>query len=393
MRIGIVCPYSFDVPGGVQFHVRDLAEHFIGDGHEVSVLAPADSETELPPLRHVGGPCDGRALQRLRRAAQLRPGHGGQGRALARARRLRRAPPPRADDTERQRARPDGGRGPDRGDLPHLDAALPDDADGIPPPAALAREDRRPHRRERGRPPHGDDPRRGRRDRHPQRRLRRPLRGGTAASRVDRHARAPPTIAFLGRMGEPRKGLPVLADGAARGPRRGAGPAGARGRAGRPQGDHRGVARGGRRGLRVPRRRLRRRQGLAARVGRRLRRAQHRRRELRHHPHRGHVGWRLRARQRPARLLAGARRRGSGRDVRQRAARRPRPHARRAAARPPSTARSSPRRPAACADLRLVGRRRQDPAPSTRRSSRGGWPHSGSRERRWGRFLPGGRSR
>ncbi|KJK13328.1 glycosyltransferase family 4 protein [Terrabacter sp. AAH1] len=48
MRIGIVCPYSFDVPGGVQFHVRDLAEHLIGQGHEVSVLAPADSETELP---------------------------------------------------------------------------------------------------------------------------------------------------------------------------------------------------------------------------------------------------------------------------------------------------------------------------------------------------------
>lgn len=48
MRIGIVCPYSFDVPGGVQFHVRDLAEHFIGQGDEVSVIAPADSETELP---------------------------------------------------------------------------------------------------------------------------------------------------------------------------------------------------------------------------------------------------------------------------------------------------------------------------------------------------------
>ncbi len=48
MRIGIVCPYSFDVPGGVQFHVRDLAEYFIGDGHDVSVLAPADSDTELP---------------------------------------------------------------------------------------------------------------------------------------------------------------------------------------------------------------------------------------------------------------------------------------------------------------------------------------------------------
>jgi phosphatidylinositol alpha-mannosyltransferase len=44
----MVCPYSFDVPGGVQFHVRDLAEHFIAEGHEVSVLAPADEGTPLP---------------------------------------------------------------------------------------------------------------------------------------------------------------------------------------------------------------------------------------------------------------------------------------------------------------------------------------------------------
>ena len=49
MRIGIVCPYSWDVPGGVQFHVRDLAEHLIRQGHEVSVLAPADEDTPLPP--------------------------------------------------------------------------------------------------------------------------------------------------------------------------------------------------------------------------------------------------------------------------------------------------------------------------------------------------------
>ena len=49
MRIGIVCPYSLDVPGGVQLHVRDLAEYLIGLGHEVSVLAPADEETRLPP--------------------------------------------------------------------------------------------------------------------------------------------------------------------------------------------------------------------------------------------------------------------------------------------------------------------------------------------------------
>ncbi|WP_433548537.1 glycosyltransferase family 4 protein [Streptomyces sp. CA-294286] len=49
MRIGIVCPYSWDVPGGVQFHIRDLAEHLIGLGHEVSVLAPAEEDTPLPP--------------------------------------------------------------------------------------------------------------------------------------------------------------------------------------------------------------------------------------------------------------------------------------------------------------------------------------------------------
>ena len=49
MRIGIVCPYSFDIPGGVQFHVRDLAEVLIERGHEISVLAPADEDTPLPP--------------------------------------------------------------------------------------------------------------------------------------------------------------------------------------------------------------------------------------------------------------------------------------------------------------------------------------------------------
>ena len=29
MKIGIVCPYSWDVPGGVQLHIRDLAEALI----------------------------------------------------------------------------------------------------------------------------------------------------------------------------------------------------------------------------------------------------------------------------------------------------------------------------------------------------------------------------
>lgn len=48
MRIGLVCPYSWDVPGGVQVHVRDLAEELIRRGHEVSVLAPADDDTPVP---------------------------------------------------------------------------------------------------------------------------------------------------------------------------------------------------------------------------------------------------------------------------------------------------------------------------------------------------------
>lgn len=49
LSIGIVCPYSFDAPGGVQFHVRDLAQALTADGHRVSVLAPADEETAVPP--------------------------------------------------------------------------------------------------------------------------------------------------------------------------------------------------------------------------------------------------------------------------------------------------------------------------------------------------------
>jgi phosphatidylinositol alpha-mannosyltransferase len=44
MRIGLVCPYSWDIPGGVQAHVRDLAETFIAQGHSVSVLAPGDDD-------------------------------------------------------------------------------------------------------------------------------------------------------------------------------------------------------------------------------------------------------------------------------------------------------------------------------------------------------------
>jgi phosphatidyl-myo-inositol alpha-mannosyltransferase len=48
VRIGLVCPYQWDVPGGVQYHVRDLAETLRGLGHHVEVLTPAEREESLP---------------------------------------------------------------------------------------------------------------------------------------------------------------------------------------------------------------------------------------------------------------------------------------------------------------------------------------------------------
>jgi len=50
LRIGIVCPYGWDAPGGVQNHIRDLAEYLLTQGHIVSVLAPAVDENALPPF-------------------------------------------------------------------------------------------------------------------------------------------------------------------------------------------------------------------------------------------------------------------------------------------------------------------------------------------------------
>lgn len=57
MRIGMVCPYSFDVPGGVQSHVLQLAEVMRDRGHYVSVLAPAspDAHVKLPEYVVSGG--------------------------------------------------------------------------------------------------------------------------------------------------------------------------------------------------------------------------------------------------------------------------------------------------------------------------------------------------
>ena len=44
LKIGIVCPYGWDTPGGVQIHIKELAQWLIAKGHEVSVLAPVTDE-------------------------------------------------------------------------------------------------------------------------------------------------------------------------------------------------------------------------------------------------------------------------------------------------------------------------------------------------------------
>jgi phosphatidylinositol alpha-mannosyltransferase len=44
LRIGLVCPYGWDTPGGVQIHIKEISQWLIAKGHEVSVLAPVTDE-------------------------------------------------------------------------------------------------------------------------------------------------------------------------------------------------------------------------------------------------------------------------------------------------------------------------------------------------------------
>jgi len=54
----MVCPYGWDIPGGVQIHIRELAEHFVAAGHHVSVIAPVGDEDAIsdPWLVSAGRP-------------------------------------------------------------------------------------------------------------------------------------------------------------------------------------------------------------------------------------------------------------------------------------------------------------------------------------------------
>ena len=69
MKVGLVCPYTWDIPGGVSAHIHDLAKTLIGFGHDVSVITPADDDFFAAAVRRVDRPRDPGALQRRGGAA------------------------------------------------------------------------------------------------------------------------------------------------------------------------------------------------------------------------------------------------------------------------------------------------------------------------------------
>ena len=80
MKVGIVCPYDWNVPSGVAIHVHDLAEALIDMGLDVSVLAPGDESEETARLRDHRRAIDPGSLQRLGGPGRLRAALGLAGR-------------------------------------------------------------------------------------------------------------------------------------------------------------------------------------------------------------------------------------------------------------------------------------------------------------------------
>lgn len=55
LKVGLVCPYAWDVPGGVRSHVSDLALTLRSRGHRVNVLAPVEEDASIPDWVTDGG--------------------------------------------------------------------------------------------------------------------------------------------------------------------------------------------------------------------------------------------------------------------------------------------------------------------------------------------------
>src|SRR2546425_1027559 len=52
MRIALISPYSWTLPGGVTRHIDELALELIAQGHDVRVMAPVDPDDRLTGLLH-----------------------------------------------------------------------------------------------------------------------------------------------------------------------------------------------------------------------------------------------------------------------------------------------------------------------------------------------------
>ena len=57
LKIGLVSPYDFSYPGGVNNHIKYLASNFVKWGHDVKILAPQsqpnkDSNLPIIPVGH-----------------------------------------------------------------------------------------------------------------------------------------------------------------------------------------------------------------------------------------------------------------------------------------------------------------------------------------------------
>jgi phosphatidyl-myo-inositol alpha-mannosyltransferase len=58
VRIALVCPYAWEDAGGVQVHVRELAERLLARTHDVVVLAPVRTRAPQPWVVPIGTPVD-----------------------------------------------------------------------------------------------------------------------------------------------------------------------------------------------------------------------------------------------------------------------------------------------------------------------------------------------
>jgi phosphatidyl-myo-inositol alpha-mannosyltransferase len=58
VRVALACPYALDDPGGVQVHVRELAQYLLDAGHETIVVAPVRRAPPAAYVRRVGRPVD-----------------------------------------------------------------------------------------------------------------------------------------------------------------------------------------------------------------------------------------------------------------------------------------------------------------------------------------------